>query len=140
MIFELFYVCINQGGQRANNNYDGRFRNVEPSIVQIYTYSRNDLKERLPASSWKHRKHIFLLDEVEQGFYPGQVSTQQCWKKNTIQRRLYCTTKGSLEFATIVRLCFFETKNRFLGLLGSIPEIRPIRVLVRSLSLGKVWD
>ena len=25
MILELFYVCINQGGQRANN-YDGRFR------------------------------------------------------------------------------------------------------------------
>ena len=108
-----------------------------PSIVEICTYSRNDLKDQgLPASSWKHRKHIFSLDEVEQGFFLDRFQLKYIGK-TTIQRKLYCTTKGSLEFATIVRLCFFEPKKRFLDPLGSIPEIRPMSVLARS--LGKVW-
>ena len=54
--------------------------------------------------------------------------------KTTIQRKLYCTTKGSLKFATIVHLflClkFLRAKKPVLGLPRSIPEIRPMRVLV----------
>ena len=54
-------------------------------------------------------------------------------EKPLFHRKLYCTTKGSLEFVW----SFFEQKKQLLGLLRSIPEIRPVRVLVRSLSLEK---
>ena len=92
---------------------------------------RNDLKDqRIPASSWKHCKHIFSLDEVERGFFLDRFQLG----KTTIQRKLYCTTKGLLEFATIVHLflClkFLRAKKPVLGLPRSIPEIRPMRVLV----------
>ena len=50
----------------------------------------------------KHRKHIFSLDEVEQGFFLHRFQLKNIGK-TTIQRKLYCTTKGSLVFATIVR-------------------------------------
>ena len=101
--------------------------------MEICTYSLNDLKDqRLPASSWKHSKHIFSLDEVEQGFFLDRFQLKNIGK-TTIHRKLYCTTKGSLEFVW----SFFEQKKQLLGLLRSIPEIRPVRVLVRSLSLEK---
>ena len=60
--------------------------------------------QRIPASSWKHRKHIFSLDEVEQGFFLDRFQLKNIGK-TTIQPKLYCTTKGSLKFATII--CLF---------------------------------
>ena len=117
-----------------------RSRIVEPLIVQICTYSLNDLKDqRLPASSWQHCKHLFSLVEVEQGFFLDRIQLKN-GGKTTIQRKLYCITKGSLKFATVFCLClkFLRAKKPFLGLLGRIPEIQPMRVLVRSLLLGKV--
>ena len=96
----------------GQTDQDCRFRIVEPFIVQICTYSQNELKDqRLPASSWKHCKHIFSLDEVEQGFFLDRFQHKNIGK-TTIERKLYCTTTGSPGFATIVRhfLCF-----KFLG-------------------------
>ena len=76
--------------------------------------------------SWKHRKHIFSLDEVEQGFFLDRFQVKNIGK-TTIPKQIV------LHQERLARIRYhrppfslFEVsssqKNRFLGLLGNIPE------------------
>ena len=66
--------------------------------------------ERPKTSCWKHRKHIFSLDEVEQGFFLDRFQLKNIGNHHPAQIVLHL--KGSLEFAAIVRLfIFFEVSS-----------------------------